>query len=82
MKTRLAPFLALLFLAPAAALAAPPLTFPNGTVIDDVKVHAPEVGYILSRKRNEDLELVQLRQPLLPEIFRSVDDSAFGPQRR
>ena len=73
----------LLLMLPTLAVAAPKkVTFEEGSVIDDAKVHAPEVGYIISRQEQEDLEVIELRERFLVRIEQSVQDSAFGSRRR
>lgn len=41
------------------------------------KVHKPEVGYIITRQEQEDLETLQLRESFIPKIVDSVKLQAF-----
>jgi hypothetical protein len=62
----------LLLMLPTLAVAAPKkVTFEEGSVIDDAKVHA-----------QEDLEIIELKERFLVRIEQSVQDSAFGSRRR
>ncbi len=36
-------------------------------------VHRPEVGYIISRQEQEDLETLQLKESFLPKVIKSVE---------
>ena len=40
-------------------------------------VHKPEVGYIITRQEQEDLETLQLKESFLPKIVKSVDKKPF-----
>ena len=40
-------------------------------------VHRPEVGYIISRQEQEDLETLQLKESFAPKIVRSVNKAPF-----
>jgi len=40
-------------------------------------VHRPEVGYIITRQEQEDLETLQLKESFVPKIVKSVDKSPF-----
>lgn len=40
-------------------------------------VHKPEVGYVITRQEQEDLETLQLRESFLPKIVKSVDKEPF-----
>ncbi len=41
------------------------------------QVHKPEVGYIITRQEQEDLETLQLKESFLPKIVRSVEKRPF-----
>ncbi|MEE2829548.1 MAG: hypothetical protein VX498_10185 [Myxococcota bacterium] len=40
-------------------------------------VHRPEVGYIITRQEQEDLETLQLKESFLPKIVKSVEKKPF-----
>ena len=40
-------------------------------------VHKPEVGYIITRQEQEDLETLQLKESFLPKIVKSVEKKPF-----
>ncbi len=40
-------------------------------------VHKPEVGYIITRQEQEDLETLQLKESFLPKIIKSVEKKPF-----
>jgi len=40
-------------------------------------VHKPEVGYIITRQEQEDLETLQLKESFIPKIVKSVDERPF-----
>lgn len=40
-------------------------------------VHKPEVGYIITRQEQEDLETLQLKESFVPKIVKSVEKSPF-----
>ena len=40
-------------------------------------VHRPEVGYIISRQEQEDLETLQLKESFLPKVIKSVEKKPF-----
>ncbi len=40
-------------------------------------VHKPEVGYIITRQEQEDLETLQLKESFAPRIVRSVEKAPF-----
>ena len=40
-------------------------------------VHRPEVTYIVSRKEQEDLETLQLKESFLPKVIKSVEKKPF-----
>ena len=40
-------------------------------------VHRPEVGYIITRQEQEDLETLQLKESFVPKIVKSVEKSPF-----
>ncbi len=40
-------------------------------------VHKPEVGYIITRQEQEDLETLQLKESFLPKIVKSVEKRPF-----
>jgi len=40
-------------------------------------VHKPEVGYIITRQEQEDLETLQLKESFLPKIVKSVEKQPF-----
>jgi hypothetical protein len=40
-------------------------------------VHRPEVGYIISRQEQEDLETLQLKESFLPKVIKSVEKRPF-----
>jgi hypothetical protein len=40
-------------------------------------VHRPEVGYIISRQEQEDLETLQLKESFLPKVLKSVEKAPF-----
>jgi hypothetical protein len=48
----------------------------EGSVVEGY-VHKPEVGYIITRQEQEDLETLQLKESLAPKIVRSVNKSPF-----
>ena len=48
----------------------------EGSVVE-CYVHKPEVGYIITRQEQEDLETLQLKESLAPKIVRSVNKSPF-----
>lgn len=41
------------------------------------KVHKPEVGYVLTRQEQEDLETLQLKESFLPKIIHSLEKKPF-----
>jgi hypothetical protein len=41
------------------------------------QVHKPEVGYIITRQEQEDLETLQLKESFLPKIVKSVEKKPF-----
>lgn len=41
------------------------------------RVHKPEVGYVLTRQEQEDLETLQLKESFLPKIMNSLDKKPF-----
>ena len=48
----------------------------EGSVVEGY-VHKPEVGYIITRQEQEDLETLQLKESLAPKIVRSVNKTPF-----
>ena len=40
-------------------------------------VHKPEVGYIITRQEQEDLETLQLKESFIPKIVKSVEKRPF-----
>lgn len=40
-------------------------------------VHKPEVGYIITRQEQEDLETLQLKESFIPKIVKSVEKKPF-----
>lgn len=40
-------------------------------------VHKPEVGYIITRQEQEDLETLQLKESFVPKIVKSVEKKPF-----
>ncbi|MBJ95521.1 MAG: hypothetical protein CMP23_13745 [Rickettsiales bacterium] len=48
----------------------------EGSVVEGY-VHKPEVGYIITRQEQEDLETLQLKENLAPKIVRSVNKHPF-----
>ena len=40
-------------------------------------VHKPEVGYIITRQEQEDLETLQLKESFVPKIVKSVEKRPF-----
>ena len=40
-------------------------------------VHKPEVGYIITRQEQEDLETLQLKESFIPKIVKSVETKPF-----
>ena len=40
-------------------------------------VHRPEVGYIITREEQEDLETLQLKESFLPKVIESVKKAPF-----
>jgi len=40
-------------------------------------VHKPEVGYVITRQEQEDLETLQLKESFLPKIVKSVEKKPF-----
>lgn len=40
-------------------------------------VHKPEVGYIITRQEQEDLETLQLKESFIPKIVKSVEKAPF-----
>ena len=40
-------------------------------------VHRPEVGYIITREEQEDLETLQLKESFLPKVIESVKKVPF-----
>ncbi len=40
-------------------------------------VHKPEVGYIINRQEQEDLETLQLKESFIPKIVKSVEKAPF-----
>jgi len=48
----------------------------EGSVVEGY-VHKPEVGYIITRQEQEDLETLQLKESFAPKIVRSVNKSPF-----
>jgi len=40
-------------------------------------VHKPEVGYIITRQEQEDLETLQLKESFVPKIVKSVESKPF-----
>lgn len=79
--------LAACLLLPAVAVAGPPRPVvdfseqaearPEDFTIDDAIVHTPQVGYVLTRQRQEDLEQLQLKEPLVPKILQSLRERPF-----
>jgi len=51
-------------------------TEEEGSVVEGY-VHKPEVGYIIARQDQEDLETLQLKESFAPKIVRSVDKTPF-----
>ena len=48
----------------------------EGSVVEGY-VHKPEVGYIITRQEQEDLETLQLKESFAPKIVRSVNKAPF-----
>ena len=48
----------------------------EGSVVEGY-VHKPEVGYIITRQEQEDLETLQLKENLAPKIVRSLNKAPF-----
>lgn len=48
----------------------------EGSVVEGY-VHKPEVGYIITRQEQEDLETLQLRESFIPKIVKSVEKKPF-----
>ena len=48
----------------------------EGSVVEGY-VHKPEVGYIITRQEQEDLETLQLKESFAPKIVRSVNKTPF-----
>ncbi len=48
----------------------------EGSVVEGY-VHKPEVGYIITRQKQEDLETLQLKESFIPKIVKSVDKKPF-----
>jgi hypothetical protein len=48
----------------------------EGSVVEGY-VHKPEVGYIITRQEQEDLETLQLKESLAPKIVRSLNKTPF-----
>lgn len=48
----------------------------EGSVVEGY-VHKPEVGYIITRQEQEDLETLQLKESFIPKIVKSVDKKPF-----
>ena len=48
----------------------------GGTLLE-VKVPKPEVGYIIARQEQEDLETLQLKESFVPKIVQSVEKKPF-----
>ena len=48
----------------------------EGSVVEGY-VHKPEVGYIIARQDQEDLETLQLKESFAPKIVRSVNKTPF-----
>ena len=40
-------------------------------------VHRPEVGYLITRQEQEDLETLQLKESFLPKVLKSVEKRPF-----
>jgi hypothetical protein len=69
----------------AAALAGPAvaqrrkrISFTEGEATKvEGQVHKPEVGYILTRQEQEDLETLKLKESFLPKVVDSVEKKPF-----
>ena len=48
----------------------------EGSVVEGY-VHKPEVGYVITRQEQEDLETLQLKESFLPKIVKSVEKKPF-----
>ncbi len=48
----------------------------EGSVVEGY-VHKPEVGYIITRQEQEDLETLQLKESFIPKIVKSVEKKPF-----
>lgn len=40
-------------------------------------VHRPEVGYLITRQEQEDLETLQLKESFLPKVLKTVEKKPF-----
>jgi len=50
---------------------------PDKFLIDDAVYHTPQVGYVLTRQEQDDLEQLSLKEPFVPKILSSVEDRPF-----
>jgi hypothetical protein len=48
----------------------------EGSIVEGY-VHKPEVGYIITRQEQEDLETLQLKESFIPKIVKSVEKKPF-----
>ncbi len=63
---------------PAAAQRRKRISFTDKDVTNVVgTVHKPEVGYILTRQEQEDLETLKLKESFLPKVVEAVDKKPF-----